>query len=128
MTINNPPTRPAEPRPHRVVPEARRSGRGLTAPRVVACYSVLDTIMTACGFDDLTEGMYEGDPHRSYEAAQARKAEVLLDRAACGPGSRVLDIGCGYGRILKAAAARGGVRDGITVCPKQARGRRAGWT
>ena len=127
MTINNPPTRPAEPRPHRVVPEARRSGRGLTAPRVVACYSVLDYFMPACGFDDLTDGMFEGDPHRPYEAAQARQAEVLLDRAGCGPGSRVLDIGCGYGRILKAAAARRGRAWGITVSPEQVtRGRRAG--
>ena len=83
--------------------------------------------MNASGFDDLTEGMYEGDPRRSYEEAQARKASALLDRAACGPGSRLLDIGCGYGRILKAAAARGAVATGITVCPKQARrGRRAG--
>ena len=99
-----------------------------TNRRVVACYSsVLDTIMNASGFDDLTEGMYEGDPHRSYETAQARKATVLLDRAVCGPGSRLLDIGCGYGRILKAAAARGACATGITVCPKQARrGRRAG--
>ncbi|MBV8130729.1 MAG: class I SAM-dependent methyltransferase [Planctomycetaceae bacterium] len=127
MTINNPPTRPAEPRPHRVVPEARRSGRGLTAPRVVACYSVLDYFMPACGFDDLTDGMFEGDPHRPYEATQARQAQVLLDRAGCGPGSRVLDIGCGYGRILKAAAARGARAWGITVSPEQVtRGRRAG--
>ena len=83
--------------------------------------------MNASGFDDLTEGMYEGDPRRSYEEAQARKASALLDRAECGPGSRLLDIGCGYGRILKTAAARGAVATGITVCPKQARrGRRTG--
>ncbi len=95
--------------------------QSVTERRVVAVYSVLDTIMTSSGFDDLTEGIYEGDPHRSYEEAQARKAEVLLDRARCGAGSRLLDIGCGYGRILKAAASRGASATGITVCSKQAR-------
>jgi cyclopropane fatty-acyl-phospholipid synthase-like methyltransferase len=98
-----------------------------TEARVVACYSMLDAIMTASGFDDLTEGIYEGDPARSYEAAQARKATVLLDKARCAPGSRILDIGCGYGRILKAATARGATATGITVCPNQLRRtRRAG--
>jgi len=111
----------------RRAPRAKRPQPGPTAPGVVACYSVLDSFMPECGFDDLTEGMFEGDPHRSYEAAQARQAEVLLDRAVCGPGSRLLDIGCGYGRILKVAAARGVRAKGITVSPEQLRrGVRAG--
>src|SRR5262245_17481896 len=78
-----------------------------TEKRVVSCYSVFDHFFPALGFTDLTDGMYEGDPTRSYEAAQARQAEVLLDRAEVGPANRLLDIGCGYGRILKAAEARG---------------------
>lgn len=126
MAVNDPSTRTAGPQPHRVVPRARQPGWERTDPRVVACYSVLDYFMPACGFDDLTEGMFEGDSQRPYEAAQARQAEVLLDRAGCGPGSRVLDIGCGYGRILKAAADRGARAWGITVSPEQLRrGRRA---
>src|SRR5262245_38127184 len=84
-----------------------------TSPRVVACYALLDYFMPACGYDDFTEGMYEGDPHRPYDAAQARQAEVLLDRAGCGPSSRIIDIGCGHGRILKTAAARGARAVGI---------------
>lgn len=88
-------------------------------PRVVDCYSVSDAILPACGFHDLTDGMYEGDPHRDYEAAQARQAEVLLDRAGVGPGARLLDIGCGYGRLLKAGQARGAFARGITISPEQ---------
>jgi cyclopropane-fatty-acyl-phospholipid synthase len=127
MTVNYHPTQPAETQPHRATPEARNLERMPTAPRVVACYSVLGFFMTACGFDDLTERMYQRDPHRPYQAAQARQAEVLLNRAGCASGSRVLDIGCGYGRILKAAAARGAQAWGITVSPEQVRrGRRAG--
>jgi cyclopropane fatty-acyl-phospholipid synthase-like methyltransferase len=97
-----------------------------TCRRVVACYSVLDRFLPACGFDDLTEGMYEGEPLRPYAAAQARQAEVLLDRAGCRGGTLLLDVGCGYGRVLRAARARGASAVGVTVSPEQvARGRRA---
>jgi cyclopropane-fatty-acyl-phospholipid synthase len=83
--------------------------------------------MLACGFPDLTEGMYEGDPARPYEDAQARQATVLLDRAHCAAGTRLLDIGCGYGRILQAATERGTGGVGITVSPEQVRsGRQRG--
>ncbi|MCE9563597.1 MAG: class I SAM-dependent methyltransferase [Planctomycetes bacterium] len=92
-----------------------------TAPTVVACYSVFDRFFPACGFTDLTDGIYEGDTNRSYEAAQARQAEVLLDRAEVWSASRLLDIGCGYGRILKAATNRGAKSWGLTVSPEQVR-------
>jgi SAM-dependent methyltransferase len=92
-----------------------------TAPTVVACYSVYDYFFPALGFTDLTDGLYEGDANRPYEAAQARQAEVLLDRAEVEKGSRVLDVGCGYGRILRTAEARGARAWGITVSPEQVR-------
>jgi len=90
-----------------------------TAPTVVACYSVFDHFFPALGFTDLTDGLYEGDPNRGYQHAQARQAHVLLDRADVRPGVRLLDIGCGYGRILTAAQARGAKAWGITVSPEQ---------
>lgn len=90
-----------------------------TSPTVVACYSVFDSFFPALGFIDLTDGLYEGDPARDYETAQARQAEVLLDRAGVTAGRRVLDIGCGYGRILTAAQKRGAKARGITVSPEQ---------
>jgi cyclopropane-fatty-acyl-phospholipid synthase len=98
-----------------------------TSPRVITCYSIVDRLMRACGFPDLTEGMYEGDPTRPYEEAQARQTAVLLDRARCAAGTRLLDIGCGYGRILRSARERGASAIGITVSPEQVRsGRQAG--
>jgi len=96
-------------------------GADPTAETVVACYSVYDSFFPALGFTDLTDGIYDGDPNRSFEAAQARQAEVLLDRAAVRFQSRLLDIGCGYGRVLKAAHARGANGWGITVSPEQVR-------
>jgi cyclopropane fatty-acyl-phospholipid synthase-like methyltransferase len=90
-----------------------------TALTVVTCYSLFDAFMTQCWFTDLTDGVYEGDPNRSYSHAQARQAQVLLDRAEVTAGRRVLDIGCGYGRILALAQARGAKGWGITVSPEQ---------
>lgn len=98
-----------------------------TAPTVVACYGVYDFFFPALGFTDLTDGMYEGDPHRPFDAAQARQAEALLDRARVAPGDRLLDLGCGYGRMMRAAEARAATAWGITVSPEQVRrGTRAG--
>ena len=98
-----------------------------TARRVVTCYSLFDAFMTRCGFTDLTDGMYDGDLTRPFEIAQARQADALLDRAGVARGSRALDIGCGYGRILAAAEARGAKAWGITVSPEQVkRNTRAG--
>jgi len=92
-----------------------------TAPTVIACYSVFDRFFPACGYTDLTDGLYEGDPKRGYEVAQIRQAEVLLDRAEVESKTRLLDIGCGYGRILKAAQSRGAKGWGITISPEQVR-------
>jgi cyclopropane-fatty-acyl-phospholipid synthase len=90
-----------------------------TAPTVMACYSVFDHFFPALGFTDLTDGCYEGDPDRGYELAQARQTEVLLDRAGVAASGRLLDIGCGYGRLLKAVQARGAKGWGLTVSPEQ---------
>jgi cyclopropane-fatty-acyl-phospholipid synthase len=50
-----------------------------------------------------------------------------LDEVRCAAGSRILDLGCGYGTLLKAAGERGAEAVGITVSPRQvARCRQAG--
>jgi cyclopropane-fatty-acyl-phospholipid synthase len=70
---------------------------------------------------DLTDGKYLDDRNdrAAYTAAQERQAEYLLDQARCGVGTRLLDIGCGYGRILEHAARRGAKAVGITISPPQ---------
>lgn len=100
----------------RPVPASRaRPGR-----RVTTCYSVFDAFFPRFGFFDLTEGIYTG-PDTSYEQAQTRQHDYLLDQTRCGLGSRVLDIGCGYGRLLARAQGRGAAAVGITISPEQAR-------
>jgi cyclopropane fatty-acyl-phospholipid synthase-like methyltransferase len=97
-----------------------------TAPTVRTCYDLL-TLCPTCGFSDFTDGKYVEDRNDSeaYLEAQARQAEFLLDEALCGPGTRLLDIGCGYGRILEHAMRRGATAVGITISPPQVASNRA---
>jgi cyclopropane fatty-acyl-phospholipid synthase-like methyltransferase len=90
------------------------------APAVRRCYDVLD-LCRGCGITDFTEGKYidEANDRTAYLAAQRRQACYLLDEVECDRGSRILDIGCGYGRILAAATARGAIATGITISPPQ---------
>lgn len=86
---------------------------------VVDCYDILALALDA-GIRDFTDGIYGNDPTAPYETAQQRQAEHLLDLAGCRRESRLLDIGCGYGRILKTAGRRGVGARGITISPVQA--------
>ncbi len=52
-------------------------------------------------------------------SAQVRKIERLLDRAAVGAGTRVLEIGTGWGELAIRAAARGAVVRSITLSREQ---------
>ncbi len=52
-------------------------------------------------------------------AAQARKIERLLDRAGVGAGSRVLEIGTGWGELAIRAARRGATVHSVTLSEEQ---------
>lgn len=58
----------------------------------------------------------------SLAEAQEEKLELLCRRLRLEPGQRLLDIGCGWGGLIRFAAERRGVRaTGITVSEPQAR-------
>jgi len=61
----------------------------------------------------------DANDREAYLAAQRRQADYLLDQIDCGPHSRILDIGCGYGRIVEAAKRRGADATGISISPPQ---------
>jgi cyclopropane-fatty-acyl-phospholipid synthase len=69
---------------------------------------------------DITCALYNGDFSKSLEQAQKDKHVYILDAIRFKPGSRVLDIGCGWGPILKAVTERGGHAVGLTLSTKQA--------
>lgn len=55
------------------------------------------------------------------EAAQHRKVERILDQAEVGAGTRLLEIGIGWGTLAIAAARRGAQVTGITLSTEQLR-------
>ncbi|HEX6876909.1 MAG TPA: cyclopropane-fatty-acyl-phospholipid synthase family protein [Nocardioidaceae bacterium] len=67
-------------------------------------------------FDTLTPPPTTAD----LEAAQLRKVDAILDAAAVGPGSRVLEIGTGWGTLAIRAALRGAHVTTITISNEQA--------
>jgi len=65
-----------------------------------------------------THGFYSS-PDDDLGAAEARKLEYAIDVLALGRGSRVLDMGCGWGSFLEYAGARGIAVHGITISRAQ---------
>ncbi len=59
----------------------------------------------------------EGD---DLEAAQLRKIDSILDRAGVGAGTRLLEIGSGWGTLAIRAAERGAAVTTITISAEQA--------
>ena len=89
------------------------------APTVVSCYSVFDKFFPACGLLDYTEGIYHGDPTVTYEQAQLNQINYVLDEVDCGPGTRILEVGCGNGNLLDEVRRRGAHGVGVTISPEQ---------
>lgn len=60
-------------------------------------------------------------PGMTLEDAQDDKIDYHLDAAQVGPGHRMLDIGCGWGTLLKAGVERRGAASahGLTLSPLQ---------
>lgn len=89
-----------------------------TSQTVIDCYDFMDAF-ASCGVTDFTDGKYNGNQQLPYLQAQENQAEWLLDQIRCSNGSRILDIGCGNGRILQTAERRGAQAVGITISEKQ---------
>ena len=77
----------------------------------------LDETMTYSSalFDELPAS------HDNMPAAQWRKIDRLLDAAHVGPGSRVLEIGTGWGELCMRAAQRGAHVRSVTLSAEQHR-------
>jgi cyclopropane-fatty-acyl-phospholipid synthase len=82
--------------------------------------SFLDETMTySSALFEVDEG---GRPVARFEllaAAQHRKIDRLLDRCEVGPGTRLLEIGTGWGELAIRAAGRGAIVDTVTISAQQ---------
>jgi cyclopropane-fatty-acyl-phospholipid synthase len=70
-----------------------------------------------------SSAIYAGDPVDSPDSlteAQHRKVDRLLDATRVGPGSRVVEIGTGWGELAMRAAARGAQVTTLTISTEQA--------
>jgi cyclopropane-fatty-acyl-phospholipid synthase len=59
-------------------------------------------------------------PESSLEEAQERKHELIADKLGLRTGMRLLDIGCGWGGMVRYAARRGVRALGVTLSEEQA--------
>jgi cyclopropane-fatty-acyl-phospholipid synthase len=112
------------PRPPRVSGQARLTGAihsktrdaaaiGFHYDQPVELYaSFLDPqLVYSCAYWD--------DGVSTLDAAQRAKLAYSLDKLRIGPGSELLDIGCGWGALVIAAAQRGIRALGITLSQRQ---------
>jgi cyclopropane fatty-acyl-phospholipid synthase-like methyltransferase len=95
-------------------------------PRVPAtalvrlCYTMVHAA-EAVGIRDLADGEFR-PTDTTLEQGIRRQLDSLLDAVGCDrPGFRLLEIGCGYGSLLKAARDRGALAVGVNLSPEQVR-------
>jgi cyclopropane-fatty-acyl-phospholipid synthase len=105
-------------------PRSRRTGREQVLRNIAAHYDdvssdlfieFLDETMTYSGalFDHVPASWAD------LAAAQRNKIDQLLDAAAVGPGTRLLELGTGWGELSIRAAARGAEVHSITPSERQ---------
>ncbi len=93
-----------------------------TQKQMDATYNYMDEIcrLSLGENADITCALFDGDYSKTLEEAQKAKHDYVLNSIRFRDGERLLDVGCGWGPILKAAKDRGGHGVGVTLSEKQA--------
>lgn len=85
---------------------------------VQLCYAMVHAA-DAVGIHDLADGEFR-PTDTTLEHGINRQLNYLLDEVGCNrPGFRLLEIGCGYGSLLKQAKQRGAIGVGVNLSPEQ---------
>lgn len=92
-----------------------------TRAEIAQTYDYIDHIVrnNLGDFADLSCAFYDGNYQLTLDQAQRAKHRYILDGIGFRKGMRVLDIGCGWGPVLKAVQDAGGYALGLTLSPKQ---------
>ncbi|MGA2478606.1 MAG: class I SAM-dependent methyltransferase [Spirochaetia bacterium] len=85
-------------------------------------YTLIDRVfrLTIGESGDFSGAMYNGDFSMSLEQAQEQKHRFICEQLAITRGSKVLDMGCGWGPFLKYIKAQGAEGTGLTLSHGQA--------
>jgi cyclopropane fatty-acyl-phospholipid synthase-like methyltransferase len=87
---------------------------------VKLCYTLVHAA-EAVGIRDLADGEFL-PTDKTLEEGIERQLNYLLDQVGCNrPGFRLLEIGCGYGHLLRLARERGAHAVGVNLSPEQVR-------
>ncbi len=85
---------------------------------VKLCYTLVHAA-EAVGIRDLADGEFLPSDQTLEEGIE-RQLNYLLDQVGCNrPGFRLLEIGCGYGHLLRLAQARGAQGVGVNISAEQ---------
>ena len=120
--------RPVAPPPQEARPRWRRVVEGLAHSRNRDSEAIHHHYDVSNRFYELVLGpsmaytcaVYE-KPEASLEQAQERKHELIADKLGLQAGMRLLDVGCGWGGMVRYAARRGVRAVGVTLSAEQAR-------
>lgn len=84
-------------------------------------YTVIDSLfrMSIGEMGDFSGAMYNGDFSLSLEQAQRQKHRFMAEQLHIEQGSRVLDMGCGWGPFLRYIRELGAVGIGLTLSDAQ---------
>jgi len=94
------------------------SSRFAPTKLVKLCYTLVHAA-EAAGIRDLADGEFQ-PTDTTLEEGIERQLNYLLDQVGCNfPGFRLLEIGCGYGHLLRLARQRGALALGVNISPEQ---------
>ncbi|GAA1833988.1 class I SAM-dependent methyltransferase [Microlunatus capsulatus] len=119
--------RPVPPPPQEVQPRWRRTVSGLRHSRTRDAEAIAhhyDVSNTFYGFVlgpsmTYTCACYPA-PDATLEQAQENKYRLVFEKLRLQPGQRLLDVGCGWGGMVRYAARRGVRATGVTLSAEQA--------
>jgi cyclopropane-fatty-acyl-phospholipid synthase len=118
---------PTAPPPQEVLPRWRRIAEGLRhsktrdAEAIHHHYDVSNTFYECVLGPSMTYtcAVYP-NPEATLEEAQENKYRLIFDKLCLQPGDRLLDVGCGWGGMVRYAARRGVRAIGATLSAEQA--------